>query len=189
MTDQRHVPLSEEEFIELDNFLLLGEEDNERLPVDILHGYLTALQVGHTGTSQAEWMAEVWGEPQFANAAEQHHMTSLLLRLHDEIVDTLDSAEPFEPLLVELEEDGEVYEACEGWCYGFMLGVSQDEARWDSLPEHERDLLMPIARLALFYAEEEEELDDDEYVTLTELLPGAVASLYAYWGKRAASQG
>jgi uncharacterized protein len=185
MTDQRNVPLSDDEFVELDDFLLQGEQE-ERLPVDMAHGYITALRVGHIDVTDDEWMGAVWGEPEFADDAEQQRMTNLLLRLHDEIVNSLESGEPFEPLLVEIEENGESYEACEGWCYGFMLGISRDEAQWESLPEHERNLLMPIARLALFYAEEEEDLDDDEYIGLAELLPGAVAGLYAYWDEQLA---
>ena len=183
MTEQRNVPLSEDEFVELDDFLLQGEQD-ERLPVDMAHGYLTALSVGHVEVPEEEWMAAVWGEPEFADASQQQHMTNLLLRLNDEIVSSLQSGEPFEPLMVELEENDENYEAVEGWCYGFMLGISRDEGQWEDLPEDERNLLMPIARLALFYAEENEDLDDDEYIGLAELLPGAVAGLYAYWDEQ-----
>lgn len=179
MTDQRNVPLSDDEFVELDDFLLQGEQDG-RLPVDMAHGYLTALCVGHVEVPAEEWMGTIWGEPEFAGKAEQQHMTNLLLRLNDEIVASLESGEPFEPLMVELEEEGETYEAVDGWCYGFMLGVSRDEAQWEDLPENERNLLMPIARLALFYSEEDEDLDDEEYIALAELLPGAVAGLYAY---------
>jgi uncharacterized protein len=183
MTDQRNVPLSDDEFVELDDFLLQVEHE-ERLPVDMAHGYLAALCVGHVDVPEEEWLQTIWGEQDFADEAQQQHISNLLLRLNDEIVDSLESGEPFEPLMVELEEDGESYEAVEGWCYGFMLGVSRDEGQWDELPEDERNLLMPIARLALYYAEEDEDLDDDEYIALAELLPGAVAGLYAYWDEQ-----
>ncbi|MCK5640117.1 MAG: UPF0149 family protein, partial [Gammaproteobacteria bacterium] len=73
--------------------------------------------------------------------------------------------------------------AYEGWCFGFMLAVTNEHAVWDELPENEQDLLAPMAKLAMLHIgeESEEEMDEDEYDTWVDLLPGAVASLYGYW--------
>jgi hypothetical protein len=66
-----------------------------------------------------------------------------------------------------------------------MLAVTGDEERWNNLPENEQSLLAPIAKLALLYADENVDMEDDEYEMLTELLPGSVVGLYRYWHQKA----
>jgi yecA family protein len=175
------VPLSEDEYTELDDFLCAGDEEEERLPVDEAHGFMTAMIAGHAPVEPEELLESVWGQPVFADEAERERMTSLLLRLFHEISTTLKAGRSFEPLVVEIEEDGATQVAHEGWCFGFMLAVSGDEERWSQLPKHEQSLLGPIARLALLHVEDEPEIDEEEYELLVELLPGAVAGLNAYW--------
>lgn len=174
-------PLTDEDYADLDDFLCAGEEGEERLPVDEAHGFMTALIAGHAPVTPEALLESIWGRPVFADAAEQERLTGLLLRLYREIAATLKAGQSFEPLVVEIEEDGVSVAAHEGWCFGFMLAVSGDEERWNRLPEHEASLLGPIARLALLHVEEEAEIDEEEYEMLVELLPGAVAGLYAYW--------
>jgi yecA family protein len=178
-------PLTDEEAIELDEFLLAAEGDEQRLPIDEAHGYLTGLVVDHSSLSTAEWMHAVWGEPAFKDDDEKQHMTDYLLRLHQDIALKLKEDLPFEPLAVEIEDEGETLIAHEGWCFGFMLAVTGDEQRWNNLPDNEQSLLAPIAKLALLYADETVEMEDDEYEMLTELLPGSVVGLYRYWHQQA----
>jgi len=47
------VPLSEEEYTELDDFLCAGDEEAERLPVDEAHGFMTVLTM--RGASPTGW--------------------------------------------------------------------------------------------------------------------------------------
>ena len=175
------VPLSEDEYTELDDFLCAGDEEEERLPVDEAHGFMTAIIAGHAPMETDTLLESVWGQPVFADEAERERMTGLLLRLFREISVTLKAGRSFEPLVVEIEEEGATLVAHEGWCFGFMLAVSGDEERWSQMPKHEQSLLGPIARLALLHVEDEPEIDEEEYELLVELLPGAVAGLNAYW--------
>jgi yecA family protein len=175
------VPLTEDEYADLDDFLCAGDEGEERLSVDEAHGFMTAVIVGHAPLTPELWLESVWGKPVFADEAEREHLTGLLLRMYREISTTLGAGRSFEPLAVEFEEDGATLVAHEGWCFGFMLAVSGDEERWSQLPKHEQALLGPIARLALLHVEDEPEIDEEEYEMLVELLPGAVAGLHAYW--------
>lgn len=174
-------PLTDEEAMELDAFLLATEGDEQRLPIDEAHGYLTGLIVGHAPLSMEEAMHAVWGEPAFKDDEEKQHMTDYLVRLYQDIVFKLKEGRSFEPLAVEIEDEGEILVAYEGWCFGFMLAVTGDEERWGKLPENEQSLLAPIAKLALLYADEEVDMEDDEYEMLTELLPGSAVGLYQYW--------
>jgi len=185
MSLELNTPLSEEELVALDQFLL-AEHSNEMMPVDEVHGYLTALVVGHDQTSQTEWLSAIWGEPEFADNNEQVKMTDCLLRMRNEIAAALEANRPYEPLVIEeVDDDGEIVEAYEGWCLGFIHAIADHQARWDELGKNEQELLAPIAKVALLLNEEEADMDDEEYEGCIELLPGAVAGLYAYWKEAA----
>ncbi len=181
MSLELNTPLSEEELVALDEFLL-AEHSNEMMPVDEVHGYLTALVVSHDMASQSEWLSAIWGEPEFANNNEQANMTNCLLRMRNEIAAILASNRHYEPLVIEeVDDDGEVVEAYEGWCLGFIHAIADHQTLWDKLEKNEQELLAPIAKIALLLNEEEADMEDEEYQGCVELLPGAVAGLYAYW--------
>ena len=176
--------LSEEELVELDDFLLSEACDDDALSVDEAHGFLTALIVGPKAVARDEWLVAVWGQPHFADEEQAKQMTDKLVRLYDNIEATLREGYPFEPLVVEEEEEGEIFEAYEGWCFGFMLGVEEQEEQWSPLPKDAQALLAPMGQLALLTSDEEEEepdMDEAEYEDWVELLPGAVTGLYAFW--------
>lgn len=180
MPSERNRPLSEDELTALDQFLL-SASCSEAMPIDEAHGYLTALVVSHNRATQSEWLSAIWGTPEFADSHEQANMTGCLLRMRNEIATVLGTHCPFEPLVIEEEEDGEVVEAYEGWCLGFIHAVADHQESWDKLAKNEQELLSPIARIALLLNEDEPDMDDEEYEACIELLPGAVAGLYAYW--------
>ncbi len=169
-----HSALSDEELIKLDE--LLSASEDEALGIDEAHGYLSALIVRDMQIDQAEWLEQIIEEH------DKHPETiGLLIRLHEEIKTSLQNSARFEPMIIEEEIDGEICEAYEGWCFGFMLGVTQHQTLWDELPSNKEELLAPIAQLALLYSEEEIDLSEDEYEDCVELIPGAVSSLYEHW--------
>lgn len=173
--------LSEDEFAELDTFLL-AQEDGEGVSVDEVHGCITAMIIGPDSDGQQEWLPQAWGEPVFADESEKDYMTEIMRRMYAEISEMLEQGRRFEPLVIEEEnEDGEVEEAYEGWCFGFMRYVAERQDVWEDLPKKEQELLSPIAKLALLCTEEGVDMDAEEYELCVELLPGAVAGLYTYW--------
>jgi len=180
MSTDLDTPLNETELGELDEFLL-SDACDDALSIDEAHGYLTALAVTPNLPAEDEWPAAIWGQPDFADEQQGAHMTSLLQRLYSEIVSTLAARRDFEPLVIETEEEGELLEAYEGWCFGFMHGVEEQQALWDELPQNEQSLVAPMAQLALLYSDEETDMDDEEYEGWVELIPGAVMGLFAYW--------
>lgn len=181
MSTDLDTPLNETELAELDEFLLSEACDEDALSIDEAHGFLTALLVTPQPPAEAKWMSGVWGQPDFAGDNDRQRMTSLLHRLYNEIVSTLKARRDFEPLVIETEDQGEILEAYEGWCFGFMLGVEEQQTLWDELPKNEQNLVAPMAQLALLVSDEETDMDDEEYDSWVELLPGAVMGLYAYW--------
>jgi len=185
MPPTQDLPLSDEEILELDSFLLAGaDEQSDRLTVDEAHGYLTGIVVGNAPLSTDEWLEVIWGKPTFTSPDQKERLTSLLLRMREEIAATLRRGQSFEPLVAEVEEDGELLAAFEGWCFGFMLAVSNDEARWSELPASAREALAPIADLALLHTEEATtDLDDEDIKLLAALVPGSVMTLHDHWQK------
>ncbi|ALP54411.1 hypothetical protein Tel_15350 [Candidatus Tenderia electrophaga] len=165
--------LSDSELAELDEFLLTHEEC---LAIDEAHGYLTALIVSRADDDESAILEAVLGE---AEATAQ--INELLLRMYQDIAIELESAEPFEPMVIEEEdEDGDSFEVYDGWCFGFMLALSDYEEVWRELPKEQQSLLEPIATLALL-REDELDMDDEEYAGWVSLLPGSVSGLYDYW--------
>lgn len=181
MPAQPDASLSDEELEALDSFLLSDACGDEALSVDEVHGYLTALIVGPETVDQETWLVTAWGHPEFGDKASEQRMTGLMLRLYSDIAATLEARRNFEPLVVEVEDEGEVVEAYEGWCFGFMIGVEQHQEMWDRLPKPEQALLAPMAQLALLNSEEAVAMDDETYRSWVELIPGAVMGLYAFW--------
>ena len=175
--DQLDQPLSDEELAELDAFLLEEGDADDRLQIDEAHGYISSLIISGGEVDSAEWLKDVWGE--LASTEDAHaRLSSYLLRLYHETEVGLREQKPFEPLVIEEEEDGEAYEVYDGWCFGFMLGVASYQERWENVGKETQDLLAPIATLALLHNDEEHELSEEEYTTCVELLPGSVFELY-----------
>ena len=177
MTESTGYLLTEEELAELDRFLFQEDDETERLSLDEAHGFTTAILIGAADMGEDEWLALIWGEPEFEDEAQCSRMTELLRRMRIEIQKSLESPEPFEPLSVEEELEGESFENFEGWCFGFILGLSHLEESWQ-MGEKEKDLIAPIATLAMLYNDEQDDIDEDDYEQCIELIPGAVRGLY-----------
>ena len=77
MSPELNCPLSEDELVTLDHFLLT-EGCSEAMPIDEAHGYLTALVVSHDQASESEWLSAIWGAPEFGDENEQANMTHYL---------------------------------------------------------------------------------------------------------------
>ncbi len=182
MSVARVESLTTDELTELDVFLLAGGEDLDRLMIDEAHGFLTALVVTGCPVNADEVIGELLGPDPFADEFEERRIKNLVERMQADIEVSLNGRQRFEPLVIEeVGEAGEIEESYEGWCFGFMLGVTHCEERWSELPKHEEELLTPIATLSLLHAEEEVEMDVDEYLGWVEMIPGSVAGLKRYF--------
>jgi len=60
MTDP-FAPLSEEEFEELDHFLLFDVDTEEVMTMDMVDGFLHAIAVGPTTLHPKQWLPKIWG--------------------------------------------------------------------------------------------------------------------------------
>src|SRR5262249_12836453 len=95
----------------------------------------------------------------------------------------------FDPLLLELtQEDGSEFFDAEGWCEGFMLGVSIFLDAWRPVLEEHTELIAPMLLLGTEkgwkildergqHADARKRLTRETY----EAIPSAVAALYEYF--------
>ena len=103
--------LSEQEFDELDRFLLSDRCSDEAMTMDALHGFLTCIALGPDAIRPDEWLPRVWGpepedRPKFRNPEQAKHIEQLIFRTLEDIKLTFEVApNDFEPLFCEQLQD------------------------------------------------------------------------------------
>ena len=156
-------PLSDEEFEELDEFLLSERCPEDAMTMDSLHGFLTAIVIAPEQVAMSEWLPHVWGTeaggvPKYKSKNEQQRIAELLLRFMREIAMTFEVApKEFEPLFCEHEWNGKMLIDGEGWAMGFWEGINLRPSAWEPIWSSE---LAPL--MQPFYLLGAEELDEDE---------------------------
>lgn len=187
-------PLLEEEFEELDAFLLSDATSDETMLLDHLDGYLTAIVVGPTSLSIGQWYSGIWGKleedaPHFENIEEAHRIMQLIIRHYNEIIWSLehdaDSHEPIFDVFV-FEDKSEQFIDAEMWATGFMDGLALCRADWQPLFDDPRgrEWLNPIRLLGGDDLSETEMAlvqNPAQREELGKLIQASVASIYRFW--------
>ena len=131
--------LSEQEFDELDRFLMSDQCSDDAMTMDALHGFLTAIAIGPEKIPFSEWLSAVWGPdpegiPVFDSSRAEQRITHLMTRTLEDIEVTLEVAPAdFEPLFCELQWRGKSLLDAEAWAWGFLEGVKLRHAAWQAL--------------------------------------------------------
>ncbi len=155
--------LTEQEFDELDHFLMSDHCSDETMAMDALHGYLTAIAIGPEPVAMAEWLPRVWGPdpedaPDFSDDKQSGRIHALLVRALEEITVTFEVApNDFEPLFSVHQWKGKEVLDAEAWCWGFLEGVSLREPAWQPLRDAPQASL-----LRAIYLLGAEEIDESE---------------------------
>jgi uncharacterized protein len=191
--------LTEKEFDELDRFLMSDRCGDETMPMDALHGYLTAIAIGPEPVPADEWLPRVWGPgaedvPDFRNEQQAARMRELLMKAHDEIVLTFSVApKDFEPLFSVHQWKGKEVLDAEAWCWGFLEGVSLRANAWQPLRESpQATLLRAIYLLGAEEIEEEEVALVDDPMKCHKLaieVEASVQQIERFWKSRAKQAG
>lgn len=184
-------PLTDDEFHELDMFLLNEVEPDEAMTIDILDGYLHAIAIAPTTVHPKQWLPKVWGTgtfmPPMDSIDQLNHVLGLVMRHFNGIIAGLQS-EPREisPVWATREYRGKEYDEAEGWAYGFVEGMRLCWDDWKPLldtPEGQA-WFRPIALLG----EEEFSADQDDLTKtparrskIAQQIPEAVLAMHAYW--------
>lgn len=184
-------PLSDKEFQELDHFLLSDRCADDGMPMDSLHGYLTAIAIGPEQILMTEWLPKVWGSagetgPQFKHAKERERIVGLIARFANEVAITFEVApKEFEPLFCEQEIDGRTLIDGDGWAWGFWEGMQLRAEAWEpAWASHIGPLLRTIYLLGAEEIEEDEMPLVDDPVKRDRLaleMESAIPTIYRFW--------
>jgi uncharacterized protein len=184
-------PLSDEEFDELDDFLLSDRCAEDAMTMDTLHGFLTALVIGPQEVLMAEWLPRVWGSeskdlPRFKSPKEAERISALIARSMNEIAITLEVApKEYEPLFCEHEHEGKSLLDGEAWAWGFWEGIQMRAQEWEPIfHSNLKDLMRPIYLLGSDELEEEEVLLLNDPVKAHKLaveVESAIPHIYRHW--------
>ncbi|NDC09267.1 MAG: YecA family protein [Oxalobacteraceae bacterium] len=157
--------LTDEEFDELDRFLMSSQCGDETMAMDALNGYLSAIAIGPVDVAPAQWLPRIWGPtpqdaPKFRDAQQSARIHELLSRALEEIRVTFEVApKDFEPLFSVHKFKGKELLDAEAWCWGFLEAISLNEAAWRPLRASSQAIL--LRAIDLLGAEE---IDDTQLV-------------------------
>ncbi len=157
--------LTDQEFDELDRFLMSAHCGDETMAMDALNGYLTAIAIGPIDSPPEQWLPRIWGPtpedaPKFRDAQQAERIHTLLARALEEIRVTFEVApKDFEPLFSVHKVKGKELLDAEAWCWGFLEAVSLNEDAWRPLRESSQSIL--LRAIDLLGAEE---IDDAQLV-------------------------
>lgn len=184
-------PLSDEEFDELDQFLLYGVDSDEVMMFDMMDGFMHAIVIGPTSVPPQQWLPKVWGTqgmaPPMASIEGLNYMLGLVMRHFNSIVAGLE-AQPREikPTWATTNFQGKQYDEAEGWAYGFTEGMKLCWDDWQPLlaTPQGQDWFRPIGLLG----EDDFGPDQDELTKtpamrakIAQQIPEAVLAMYAHW--------
>jgi len=187
-------PLSDQEFDELDQFLLSDRCPEDAMTMDTLHGFLTAIVIGPETIPMSEWLPHVWGSEsgnalKFQSDQESERIMKLLMRFMNEIAITFDIApKEFEPLFCEHEWKGKTLADGEAWAFGFWEGMNLRPNAWEPIWDADiASLMHPIYLLGADEIEEEEEGLVDDPVKRHKLsidIEANILKIHHFWLER-----
>ncbi|RNA64882.1 YecA family protein [Prosthecochloris sp. ZM_2] len=191
-------PLSSDELLRLEDFLVSSRTSDNAMSIDMLDGYLTAVAVGPDTLLPDQWLPYVWGleddaPPEFASEDEAGEIMGLLLRHMNSIVRLfIENPDSFLPLYerCSFEEESDRDLAAESWAYAFAMGIELSRESWRPLFDDDEayGLLLPIFIVGGI-GDEWDRIGDDETGEWRDALPEAVVGIYEYWVARQAEDG
>lgn len=188
-------PLSEQELIELDDFLSSQSAPDNAMTLDGLDGFLTALVIGPVTVMPSEWLPFVLGtekgdEPLFASPEQAEALMQLLMRYFNSLVVTFrDDPEGYAPVFdyctYACEEDEDA--AVNAWALAFVFGIEHCYDAWkpifDLVDDSDDEASMILAPILLLAGQDadEHELSGIERSQLQSLVAESVSYIYNFW--------
>jgi len=182
-------PLTEQELIELDEFLLSDSVPENCMSLEELDGFLTGIVIGPKTIMPSVWLDEIFGgkeddEMIWDSDEQAQKFHELILRHYQSIVDTFHSHERyFEPIFTEFKELTNI----DDWVVGFNRAIELDKMSWAPLINHKDGMLYllpillfgtPEGRKELDNNPELKELSQDDWV---QSLVNKVLEIYEFW--------
>jgi uncharacterized protein len=186
-------PLSEDEFNELEQFLLYDVDTEEGMTLDMADGFMHAIAVGPIATHPKQWLPKIWGTkemmPPMDSIEQLNHILGLVMRHFNSIIAGLeDDPREISPCWSTMTYDGDEqeYDDAEAWAYGFVEGMRLCWNDWQQLLStlQGQAWFRPIALLG----EDDFSVDQDELTKtpakraeLALRIPQAVLDMHAHW--------
>lgn len=153
--------MGEDKWEGLEYFLASLPEACNPLPIDVIHGFLTALVMSHAPYALKELVPILirraqaqTGQPDSQQALDPQ-LAAGVVHLLDTMLSEIDAGlddpdEYFSPIIRAYPRHGEEYVDASHWCAGFMLGMHHAHAAWSVLRAQAEieDRMWPILRLA-----------------------------------------
>jgi uncharacterized protein len=177
--------LSFEQLNALEPYLLNRAQFHSGMPLDVAHGYITAVLSGPRDIPVEEWLPPVFGKPDFEDDAEVEQMAELVVALHDQVAHELDHGH-YAPIMIHKpEQDTDPLPLPYGWCEGYLFGLTlqgQDIRERMAKDEEAAELLTPI--MAFMMYEQEQLLDPPDPARHRQVvaeLPDAALKIHRWW--------
>lgn len=173
-------PLSPEELDKLQTVLVDQMKDVGCLPLDMVHGLLSAIAAGPREIAKEEWLPRVLGRMQDTEA-----MGELLGRFQEQLLTDLKLAE-YGPLILQYpREDGSMLPLPYGWCQGYAAGLEMfgEEERDKALSDEQASVyLTPIFSFLMY--EQEQYFDppnETQHRETVGQLGDAAVAMFNWW--------
>ncbi|HPR08427.1 MAG: YecA family protein [Zoogloeaceae bacterium] len=179
-TQQDAVCLSESEMDAFEALLASDSVPDDCMSLEMLDGYLAGVIVAPTPLKPVEWLPSVWSESDVdMRGAGVQKVLSLVLRYHDELVETLGDPEGWAPFFYGSDEDPDGTRLGDEWMTGFELGLSLWADDWaDDLDGHDAATFEGLIERAMApWADGEVDAADDD--TRIEWLTATAAAVRA----------
>ena len=184
------LPLNDDELDELDNFLISDGMPENCMDISTLDGFFAALIVNPDIIMPSEYLSWIWDmekgedQPAFPSLQYANRFLELIMRHFNDELSSI-SSDNFAPLFYILAQpDGSEFFDAEGWCEGFMLGVSVFGDPWQDVLENHPEFVAPMVLLGteqgwemLGKSGDEKQATQDAY----EAIADAVALLYNHF--------
>lgn len=182
-------PLSDDEYNDLNEFLMSDATGEESMDISMLDGFLTAIVSGPQMSPPSEWLSLVWGKETMTwrSVEQADQYISMIMRQMNTIIEVLiNEPEAFEPVTYTAEHEGKMINVIDDWCAGYVMGINQDIEGWQPLLDagEYHHLLAPV----LLYGTEEgsKQLAETpelakQHAEFVAALPESVQAIYQYW--------
>ncbi len=170
------------------------EQGLQAMPLDVTHGFLTAVISGPQALGPEQWLPPVFGQPEFSDEDEAEAMAQRVLALHEQIAHELDHHH-YAPMIIHKPDDdhpdADPLPLPYGWCEGYMFGLNLHGDDAVSQMSEDAEASKLLAPLIAFLMYQEDQLldppDPDAHRQTALELPGAAMAVYDWWREQSPS--
>ncbi len=172
--------LQPEELQKLQQVLIERMADAACLPLDMAHGFMTAVAAGPGALSPEAAVARVLG-----SLSGSENLDDLVSRFQAQLLADLDAAE-YGPLIMQYpRDDGTMLPIPYGWCQGYMTGL---DAMGEEMLDHlsaDQQAAANVSPILTFLMYEEEQYfnppNEDAHRETVDELGACAVNLYRWW--------